>query len=42
MKLICPICGMELNKDQRSYTCPNHHSFDMARQGYVNLLTVQQ
>ena len=42
MKLICPICGMELNKQDRSYVCPNRHSFDIARQGYVNLLTVQQ
>ena len=42
MKLICPICGMELNRQDRSYVCPNWHSFDIARQGYVNLLTVQQ
>lgn len=42
MKLICPICGNELIKTDRSYCCENHHSFDIARQGYVNLLTVQQ
>ena len=42
MKFICPICGNELNKEDRSYVCCNNHSFDMARQGYVNLLTVQQ
>ena len=42
MKFICPICGNELNKEARSYVCCNNHSFDMARQGYVNLLTVQQ
>ena len=42
MKLTCPICHEELNKQQRQYVCPNGHSFDLARQGYVNLLTVQQ
>lgn len=42
MKLLCPICGMELNQVERQYLCPQNHSFDIARQGYVNLLTVQQ
>ncbi len=42
MELICPICGNTLVKDSRSYLCQNNHSFDIARQGYVNLLTVQQ
>ena len=42
MKLICPVCGNELQKCDRSYVCENRHSFDIARQGYVNLLTVQQ
>ena len=42
MKLICPICGTQLNQADRSCVCPNRHSFDIARQGYVNLLTVQQ
>ena len=42
MKLICPICGNELQKIDRSYCCENRHSFDIARQGYVNLLAVQQ
>ena len=42
MELICPICGKELNKTDKSYACPDGHSFDIARQGYVNLLTVQQ
>lgn len=42
MELICPICGKILNKVSGSYICDNGHSFDMARQGYVNLLTVQQ
>lgn len=42
MQLVCPICGKELNQTDRAFVCPNRHSFDMARQGYVNLLTVQQ
>ena len=42
MELICPVCGNQLHKADRSYVCENRHSFDIARQGYVNLLTVQQ
>jgi len=42
MQLICPVCGAQLNQQERTFLCPNRHSFDMARQGYVNLLTVQQ
>ena len=42
MRLVCPICGKELNKIERAFVCPDRHSFDIARQGYVNLLTVQQ
>jgi len=42
MELICPVCGEKLNRQDRSYVCPNRHSFDIARQGYVNLLTVNQ
>ena len=42
MKFICPICGKELNKAERSYVCEANHSFDIARQGYVNLLTICQ
>ena len=42
MKLICPICGQELVRVEKEYRCENRHSFDIARQGHVNLLTVQQ
>ena len=42
MELLCPVCGMPLRKYDRSYVCENRHGFDVARQGYVNLLTVQQ
>lgn len=42
MEFLCPICGKPLTKGEREYGCPARHSFDIARQGYVNLLTVQQ
>lgn len=42
MNLICPICAGTLSRAEKQYICPNRHSFDVARQGYVNLLTVQQ
>ena len=42
MELICPLCGERLEKTDRSYVCSRNHSFDIARQGYVNLLPVQQ
>ena len=42
MQLLCPLCGEILNKTEHAYLCPNRHSFDIARQGYVNLLPVQQ
>lgn len=42
MELCCPICGKPLEKHERTYCCESRHAFDIARQGYVNLLTVQQ
>ena len=42
MNLLCPICSEQLNLTDRQYRCPRNHSFDIARQGYVNLLAVQQ
>ena len=42
MNLLCPICGNKLHKAPHSWVCPENHSFDIARQGYVNLLPVQQ
>ncbi len=42
MNFLCPICKEQLNIQGKQYVCPNNHSFDVARQGYVNLLTVQQ
>ena len=42
MELICPLCGAPLTRQERVWQCENRHSFDIARQGYVNLLPVQQ
>ena len=37
--LICPVCGNELSRDENRLCCKNGHSFDIAKEGYVNLLT---
>ena len=42
MELICPVCGEILTRVEKEYRCENRHSFDVARQGHVNLLVVQQ
>lgn len=35
----CPVCGANMNLNEGgSLCCCNQHSFDLARQGYVNLL----
>ncbi|MGV8844860.1 putative RNA methyltransferase [Tessaracoccus sp.] len=36
--LRCPVCGAGLHLADRSLDCPERHSFDVAKQGYVNLL----
>jgi 23S rRNA (guanine745-N1)-methyltransferase len=35
----CPVCRADLARIERSLRCPKRHSFDLARAGYVNLLT---
>lgn len=42
MELLCPICGQTLIREQNTYGCARGHRFDVARQGHVNLLPVQQ
>lgn len=42
MQLKCPLCDEMLEFTKRTYRCPQGHSFDVARQGYVHLLPVQQ
>lgn len=39
--LACPICGEHLTQSEQRWFCSRNHSFDRARQGYVNLLPVQ-
>lgn len=39
--LACPLDGLPLTPHERQLRCPNGHGFDLARQGYVNLLPVQ-
>ena len=36
--MICPNCKTKLQKIDNSYKCKNNHSFDISKQGYVNLL----
>lgn len=38
----CPICGNSLAINNGSYACKSKHSFDIAKEDYVNLLPVQQ
>lgn len=42
MVLSCPVCGLPLVRGDHVLRCETGHSFDVARQGYVNLLTVSQ
>lgn len=34
----CPICAAPLAREGQTYRCPNRHSYDVAREGYVHLL----
>lgn len=38
MPFVCPICQGMFVREQNSLVCPGRHAFDVARQGYVNLL----
>ena len=38
----CPLCSSALIKNENSFQCEHNHSFDIAKEGYVNLLPVQQ
>ncbi|MBZ6090842.1 methyltransferase domain-containing protein [Streptomyces olivaceus] len=37
--LRCPVCGAALQPAQGALRCPTGHTFNIARQGYVSLLT---
>lgn len=34
----CPVCWEPLQAGPSAYACVNNHLFDVAREGYVNLL----
>lgn len=36
--LTCPVCGAVLRREDKRLICAAGHSYDLARQGYVNLL----
>lgn len=42
LKFSCPVCGNFLYQDDKTYKCERNHCFDIAKQGYVNLLQSQQ
>jgi 23S rRNA (guanine745-N1)-methyltransferase len=37
--LACPLCGQNLTPHEGTLRCPEAHTYDVARQGYVNLLS---
>ena len=36
--MLCPKCNKVLFRVYNTYKCPNNHSYDIAKEGYVNLL----
>ncbi|TPD49198.1 MAG: methyltransferase domain-containing protein [Thalassolituus maritimus] len=40
--LICPKCEQPLTAQGNQWQCPDRHSYDTAKQGYINLLLVNQ
>lgn len=40
--LICPVCEQKLEQHGASYRCEAGHLFDLAKEGYVNLLPANQ
>lgn len=41
MSFSCPLCHAPLRRQENSLVCPQRHQFDLAKEGYVNLLPVQ-
>ena len=37
----CPLCNLPLLNQARVFRCENNHSFDLAKENYLNLLPVQ-
>lgn len=42
LMLRCPKCQERIIKDENRYVCKNNHSYDIAKQGYVNLILANQ
>ncbi len=40
--LICPVCKNELYIENRTFHCEANHCFDIAKEGYVNLLSAHK
>ena len=38
---LCPLCQTALTLSDKIFRCDNNHCFDLAKEGYVNLLPVQ-
>ncbi len=38
MSYSCPLCHAPLSRSDNHYSCPQRHQFDLAKEGYVNLL----
>lgn len=36
--LLCPKCKSKLIKDEKTFYCEHHHSYDISKRGYVNLM----
>ncbi|MCA1928298.1 23S rRNA (guanine(745)-N(1))-methyltransferase [Rheinheimera sp.] len=39
---LCPLCQQSLTQQNNSFVCGSNHSFDLAKEGYLHLLPVQQ
>jgi SAM-dependent methyltransferase len=39
---ICPVCSSPLEAAAKTYRCINNHTYDLAKEGYVNLLLANQ
>ncbi len=40
--LLCPVCKSPLELENRIFSCDNNHSYDQAKEGYVNLLVANK
>lgn len=38
----CPVCGQALEHENRIWRCADRHSYDIAKEGYVNLLSARR